>query len=82
MVGVEPVAGEEHGEKKDDPDVGPEDFPETQDLGLPGGVFHQDHARPISSNDIAGIDEGPSEASTQKGHDHEADVGSIGNSAS
>ena len=77
LVGVEPVAGEEHGKEEDDPGVGPEDLVQADDLALPGRVLHEDDVGAVAADDVAGVDEGPGEAGADEGEDHEADVGSV-----
>ena len=44
MVGVEPIRGEEHGEEEDDKWLELDRLDETHQLGLPGGVLHEDNS--------------------------------------
>lgn len=81
LVGVEPIAGEEHGKEKHDPGVGPEHLQKTKDLALPRRMFHQNHVGPIATDDIARIDQRPCQTSANECEDHEADVGTVGHAA-
>jgi hypothetical protein len=74
LVRVKPIRGKEHREQKDDVRVAPESFPETEDLGFPGGVLHEDDAGAVAAHDVFGVDECPGETGAEESEDQERDV--------
>ena len=81
LVRVKPVAGDEHGEEEDDPDVRLENFPEAEQFAAPGWVFHEDYMRAVRANNVVGVYKGPGKAGAEEGEDHEANVGAVGDVA-
>lgn len=75
LVGVEDVGGEEHREEEDDPGVLEEGLPETDELGLPGGVLHENDLGAVLTDDLVGVDEENTEDETDE---HENDEGGVG----
>lgn len=57
LVGVEPVRGPEHGEEKDYEGLESDGLVESNELGLPAGILHQDNAGAVWSDNIGGIAE-------------------------
>lgn len=57
LVCVEPVGGPEHGEEEDDPWFRTNCIPQSDDLGLPRGVLHEDNARAVGTNDFVCVAE-------------------------
>lgn len=81
LVGVEPVAGQEHGEEQQDVRVAAQEGEQAQQLGAPGWVFHQDDAAAVGANHVFGVDEGEGEEEAEGHENHEGDVGAVGDGA-
>lgn len=77
LVGVEPVRGEEHWEKRDNPGVLEKSLDKAQELRAPGWVLHDDDLGAISADDVARVNEEPGKNASQEGEDEKADVGAI-----
>lgn len=77
VIGVEPVAGEEHGEQKNDVPIRNKDGHHAGEFGFPGGVLHHDDLGAIVTSDKARVAEKGGEGKTQGHEDDETDIGAI-----
>lgn len=75
LICVEPIGGPEHGEEEDDPRFRAECIPQTDDLGFPRGVLHQDHARAVGTHDLFCVAETQGKTGA---YEHEYDEGDVG----
>lgn len=77
LVGGEPVRGPEHGEEEEDVGVGDNGLPETDDLGRPRRVLHEDDARAVGADDLVGVGEEQGQHGAAEHEHDEGDVGSV-----
>lgn len=77
LPGVEPVAGQEHGEEEEYPGVGAQEAVETQQLPSPVRLFGHDDARSVVPDDRSWIFEKDGDASAEAGEDDERNVRSV-----
>lgn len=77
LVGVEPVGGPEHGEEQDDGGLGSHGLVETDELGLPAWVLHQDDLGAIGADDLARVAQEESQAGADEHEYDEGDVGAV-----
>ena len=79
LVCVEPVRGPEHGEEEDDPRFRTECIPQSNDLGFPRGVLHQDHPRAVATHDFFCVAETQGKTRAYEHEHDEGDVSAIAN---
>jgi hypothetical protein len=77
VVGIEPVGCEEHGEQSHDIRIGPENLVETENLRLPGWVFHDNDLGAVVSNYVLGVNQSPGEGGANEGEDQESNIGTV-----
>lgn len=78
LVDVEPVRGEEHGEKQNHEWLKSKGFPKAQQLRLPARMLHQDDAAAVGSDNVASVAEAESKQGTDEHQDDEANVRTVG----
>lgn len=81
VVGVEPIRGPEHGEEEDDEGFESDRLVESDELGLPGWVLHQNDSGTVFSDDITSVAEEKGENGTASHEDNEGNICTISDSA-
>jgi hypothetical protein len=80
LVCVKPIRGEEHRKEENNVGIRTESLPKTENLGLPGWMFHHDDSGAVAAYNVFGVEKCPGEAGAEKCEDYEADIRSVGDS--